>query len=394
VPNATVNARSRPQQAGAANQQPSRNAAPMLPFGIAARNASRFSFNVPATTLTAGSIPLSPIQIPAVGYLKKIVLDVTISGSGGTTPAFTADAPFNVLQLVELRNSSGNDLIVPLDGYRIMLANKYGCQGIDTPYGDPRADDTYTAVSPSAHFMLDVPCEVSPADQFGAIPALASNRSYQLALTLNPQSIVTTSNPTLIITINGYAVYWTEPVSTTQSGVGQQSTPPFNGSLNLWQFEPLPVTPGDKYLRSNNVGNVLRTLIFCLRNAAGAREDTDWPAVCELFLDNVPMFYLPRAYWLSWMSRVYGFQNAPGARDAKYTLDTGVYVLPFFAMQEGQALANARRGQYLPTLDASLLQLRGTSWGATASTLEIITNSVQPVNPANGQPSTALYNIS
>jgi hypothetical protein len=133
--------------------------------------------------------------------------------------------------------------------------------------------------------------------------------------------------------------------------------------------------------------------MFVLRNAAGAREDTDWPAVCELFLDNVPMFYLPRNYWLSWMSRVYGFQNAPGSRDGKYTLDTGVYVIPFFAMQEGQALANGRRGQYLPTLDASLLQLRGTSWGATASTLEIITNSVQPVNPANGQPSTALYNI-
>jgi hypothetical protein len=365
----------------------------MLPFGIGARNSTRFSFQTTTTALGAGAIPLSPIQIPAVGYLKKITLEVTIAGSGGTTPAFTADAPFNCLGLVELRNSSGNDLIVPMDGYRYYLLNKYGCQGIDAPYCDPKSDQQYSAVSPSAHFFLDIPCEISPLDQFGAIPALASNRSYQLAINLNPQSIVTTSNPTLNVTIIGTAWFYTEPVAATMNGIAQQTAPPFNGSLNLWQFEPISVTPGDKYIRSNNVGNVLRTLIFTLRTAAGARTDADWPAISELYLDNNPMFYFAQNLWASFMSRIYGYQRAT-TKDGINTLDTGVYVVPFFALTEGCALANSRRGQYLPTLDASQLQLRGTSWGAAASTLEIITNSVQPSNPANGNSASALYALS
>jgi hypothetical protein len=93
------------------------------------------------------------------------------------------------------------------------------------------------------------------------------------------------------------------------------------------------------------------------------------------------------------MSRIYGL-NAGASKDVKAGLDTGVYVIPFYALAEGSAMANARRSQYLPTLDASLLQLRGTSWGAGASTLEIITNSVVPMSASGGSASGALYGIS
>ena len=365
---------------------------PQLPFIIGARNATRFSFQLPVTALGAGTVPLPPVQIPAVGYLKKLVLEVTVAGTGGTTPAFTADAPFNVLQSVELRNSSGNDLIVPVTGYQLMLINKYGAQGIDAPWSDPRGDQQFSAVAPSAHFFLDVPCEISPADAFGAIPALASNRSYQLAIILGSLATLVSGGPTANVTITGTAYYYTEPVAQTQGGVSQVTAPPFNGSLNLWTFEGLPVTPGDKYIKLNNVGNVIRELIFVARNVSGVRSDADWPGISELYLDNSPMFYLPQNLWLSQMSRQFGFQQAT-AKDGIRTLDTGVYVLPFYALAEGNAMANARRSQYLPTLDASQLQLRGTQWGAGASTLEVLTNAVQPVNPLTGSSSSALYGI-
>lgn len=394
MPSALTNARRSQSTApnGAAAATPAKQPQTLLPFGIGSRQSTRFSFSLPTTALGASIIPLSPVQIPAVGYLTRIVLDVTLAGSGGTSPAFLADAPFNVLALVELRNSSGNDLIVPMDGYHYFLLDKYGCTGQDAPFSDPRGDDTYTAAAPSAHFMLDVPCQISPADQFCAIPALASNRSYQLAINLNALANVESGAPTVNVTINGYAEYWTEPVAATQNGVTQQSSPPFNGSLSLWQYEALPMTAGDKLIKSNNVGNVLRELIFISRNSAGARVDASaWPAVAELYLDNQPMFYLPQAYWQSWMSRKFGLQSAPGTRDARGTLDTGVYVIPFYALTEGAAIANSRRAQYLPTLDSALLQIRGTSWGANIATLEIMTNSVVPVNPANGSPSSALY---
>lgn len=384
--------RSAPAQAGTAPSSSRSAPVPQLPFVIGSRTASRFSFTLPPTALGAASAPLPPVQIPAVGYLKGIELEVTIAGAGGTSPVFTADAPFNVLQAVELRNSSGNDLIVPVTGYQLFLINKYGCQDFDAPMGDLRLDPTYTAASPSAHFIARIPCEISPADAFGSIPALASNRSYQLQLTLAALATVISSNPVLTISIVGTAIYWTEPVASTASGVMQATSPLYNGTLNLWQLEPLTVSPGDKYLKSNNVGNVLRTLIFTLRTAAGARTSADWPALCELYLDNFPMFYLPTTQWQSLIARWYQLRNA--SLDAAGGLDTGVFVVPFFALAEGAAIANARRSQYLPTLDTALLQLRGTSWGASASTLEILTNSVQPVSPTTGSSSAALYGIS
>lgn len=385
--------RAAPSQTGGSTT-PSGSSAPtaLLPFPIGARNSTRYSFNIPTNALGAATVPLTPVMIPAVGYLKRITLEVTLTGTGGTSPAFTADAPFNVLSSVELRNSSGNDLIVPVTGFQLFLINKYGVQGGYAQSTNPMGDPTYSATAPSAHFFIDVPCEISPADAFCSIPALASNRSYQLAINLAALSTVVSGSPTVNVTINGIAWFWTEPTAQTMNGVQQQTSPAYNGSLNLWQLEPLPVTPGDKYIKSDNVGNVIRTLIFTLRNASGVRDDTDWPAVCELYLDNNPMFYLPQTQWKSWMGELYGLTSATA--DAVSGVNTGVYVIPFFALAEGFAFANARRSQYLPTLDASLLQLRGTSWGASASTLEVLTNSVVPVNPANGSSSSALYAIS
>lgn len=369
---------------------PAKAAAPVLPFVIGARQSTRLSFITPTTAIGAGSAPLTPIQIPAVGYLRHIDLEVTIAGSGGTSPAFTADAPFNVMSAVELRNSSGNDLVAPITGYQLYLVNKYCLVGFDAPSSDARRDQQFANTAPSAHFFLRVPCEVSPADAFCAIPALASNRSYQLALSLNSLAAVISSNPTLNVTIQGVAWFWTEPVAQTKGGNTQATAPAFNGSLRLIQIEPVPLTPGDKYIKSNNVGNVLHSLVCTLRNASSVREDTDWPTTSELYLDNDPMYYLPNTQWLSWMSRLYNLTGS--TKDVAGGLDTGVYVIPFFCTSEGAAIANSRRSQYLPTLDASLLQLRGTSWGATASTLEIITCSVVPTQPG-GTSSSALYSL-
>ena len=133
-------------------------------------------------------------------------------------------------------------------------------------------------------------------------------------------------------------------------------------------------------MKSNNVGNVIRAIIFTLRNAAGARIDTaGWPQVSEIYLDNDPMFYWTQNEWEYMMATTFGFNAA--AKDVALGLDTGVYVLPFYALNSGVAGdPMATRAQYLPTLDASLLQIRGTSFGANASTLEILTNSVIPTS--------------
>ena len=358
-------------------------AAPALPFNIASRQMTRFSFTTGIINAAAANpVPISPIQIPAVGYLSHLNLEVTVTGTGGTTPAFTADAPFNVLQAIEFKTSAGNDIIAPYTGYQLYLANKYGCQYAQAPMSDNRLSRQYSATAPSAHFFLQVPLEIDARTGLGAIPALASNRSYQLALTLAAISTVVSGAPGVTVQVNGTAYYWSEPPATTQAGVVQATAPAGVGTLSQWQIEMPPLTPGDKYIKSNNVGNVLRTLIFTLRNSAGARIDTNgWPGVSEIYLDNEPLFYLTQNEWEDDMVKWFGL--TANAKDVAQGLDTGVYVLPFHALTGGVAGDSGNtRTQLLPTVDAAQLQIRGTAWGSAVSTLEILTNSVIPTSAA------------
>ena len=361
-----------------------------LPFALASRKMSRLSLVVPQTALATGAgIPATPLQIPAVGFLSHLLLEVTLNlTSGGSAGAYTADAPFNCLASVELKNASGNDLIVPTTGYNLYLYNKYGARTAQAPFSDMRANRQYAAPTPviasqvTAHFFLWVPLEQDPANGYCAIPALASNRSYQLLLAFNSLTAIAGANIVSgNIAVNVTAFYWSEPPAVSASGMSQAVNPIGVGSFHQWQYEAPPLTSGDKYIKSNNVGNTIDTLIFVLRNSSGAREDADWPAICELYLDNEPMFYLPQTLWEVFMAQRFGLTAA--AKDVAQGLDTGVYVLPFHALTTTIAGdAGASRAQLLPTVDASQLQLRGTSFGAGASTLEIHTGSVVPTDPA------------
>lgn len=364
-----------------ANPAQRQQAQATLPFPIAARQSTRSSFALGTFNLAAAAItPLSPIQIPAVGYLRGIMLEVSYTTTGGT--AVNADGPFNLLTQLEFRTAAGNDIYVPMTGYQMYLAAKWGSQAWVGPYNDQRAGRQFSATATAGHFFLPIWFEIDQETGFGSIPALASNRSYQLQLALAALSTVFTGATAGTVTITGTAYYWTQPPAQTQGGVVQQDAPMGIGTVSQWQIEQISLTPGDKYVRSSNVGNTLRTLVFVHRNAAGQRIDTNGVAgVNELYLDNDPMYYFTQNEWEENMTRWYGFDSA--AKDVAKGLDTGVYVIPFHALAGGLAGdPNNSRAQLLPTLDASLLQLRGTSFGSAISTLEIITNSVIPTSSA------------
>jgi hypothetical protein len=364
---------------------------PVIPFALASRKQTRLSFDLGTVQMgAAASTPISPVQIPAVGYLSHINLKVTVATTGAAAGTlFTADGPFNVLSSVEFKTAAGNDIIVPTSGYSLYLMNKWGAQFAEAPQSDAKASSVFTAATgaaAAAEFFLQIPLQIDTANGYGSIPALASNRSYQLNVILSAISTAfSVALPaTATVSIQGTAHYWSEPPASTASGAQQATAPTGIGSVSQWQMEMPSVTPGDKLVKSNNVGSVLRTLIFVLRNSAGARIDADWPAVCELYLDNEPMFFLPKKEWEDTMSKQ--LNVATKTKDAATTvsLDNGVYVIPFHALTGGRLGAPGNsRAQYLPTVDASQLQIRGTSFGAAASTLEIITNSVIPSDAAS-----------
>lgn len=351
-----------------------------IPFPIAARQMSRVSFDTGAVAAPAAANQvINPIQLPATGYLRHINLEVIVTGTGGTSPAFTADSPFNALATVEFKTASGNDIIVPLTGYQLYLRNKYCANWASAPWCDNKMSKQFAATAPSAHFFLQISFELDPNTGLGCIPATASNRSYQLLLTLAGVASYMTGAPTVTVQVKGTAWYWSVPPAAAANGTPQEDEPASLGTLTQVQLEMPALTPGDKLTKLNNVGNVIRTIIFTLRNSSGARIDTNgWPLVSEIYLDNEPMFYLTQNEWEDVMVKCYGFSAA--SKDIAQGLDTGVYVIPFHNLPGNNLAGDASnsRSQYLATVDASQLQIRGTSWGSAVSTLEVMTESVVP----------------
>ncbi len=358
--------------------------APTLPFEIASQYSSRPSLSIPSVNLqAAASTQITPQQIPAVGYISGLLLEVTVTGTGGTTPAFTADGPFNVIQTISLRNAAGVNLVAPMGGFGLYCLNKYGAQvnpGFG-PYADPKFGLQYAATAPSAHFFLWVPLVLDPTTGLGSIPALASNASYQLDITLAGVSTVLTGAPTVSVTINADAYFFDLPSTVDSTGVAQSTSPEANGTTSIWLKESPAVVPGTQFVQSFNVGNVIRNHILVLRNSSGARIDTNgWPNLFELYIDNNPRFSFRKNVFEQNIAKWYGLGAA--TKDVANGLDTGVYVLPYHALLNGIAGDwNNTRAQFLPTITGTLLQFVARDFGSAVSTMEIFTQTVSTASP-------------
>lgn len=349
-----------------------------MPFAVSSRNSTRHSFDVASTTLNASApTPINPIQLPANGYLKSLYLEVTGTVTGGTTPAYTADGPFNVFSQIGLRTASGYDILTNMTGYQAFLVNKYGGYKVN---GDPRNPVSYSATTSGFHFFIKVPFEIDPVTGLGAVPNLASNRSYQLNMTLAATGTVMSGAPTVAVQVSAYAEYWLEPAANAKNGQAQATQPQGTGTISRWLIENPSLTPGDKLLKFNNVAGVIRNHILVIRNASSARitDGNGWPTNTEtqLILDNETNLALTNGLWKQKMAEWFDLNSA--SYDVFGGLDTGVFVLPYHAFNGAVAGdPNNTRTQLLPAMDASQIELR-TTYGSSVATLEILTNLVAP----------------
>jgi hypothetical protein len=369
-----------------------KQAAPTTPFTRASLPKSMFAFSVTQQLQTV-SYPLVQQPIPAAGYFRWLELQIVgVTAGNSATTAFNADGPWNVIQQISLVNNAGDTLISPLTGYQLFVCNKYFALSEDPPNNDPRRDNQYStttgagATGGSFSCSLRLPAEVDGRDAFCAIPNGASNKQYIVNLTLAPSSTVYTTAPTTapLVTVSAVSYFWTAPNATSSTGNPQATAPIGNGSVSMLRVNPVPVTPGDKYFPIST-GNVIRNVAFVLRTAAGVRTVADWPLITSIVFNNDVLFYKPQGQWLNDMASNFGLNTA--AVEQAGGLDNGVYILTELNNQRGKILADSPRDNWLPTLDTSSFQIHGTSFGANASTLEVITNEIKPVS------SDALYSF-
>lgn len=367
-------------------------ATPTVPFPVASLRRVRQAFQTPS--LAPGQ-NVSAIEIPAAGgFLRFIEIQVVGTTAGNAaTVAFQPDAPFNALQNVEFLPPSGDPPIVPISGYQLYLWNKYGFFSQSPPWADPRMDP-FISTTPGAGatggsfaFSLRLPFEIDPQSGYCAITNSAANKSYLLNFNIAASATIYSTAPTNPpgIVVTGWMYYWDEPSGQTRQGTNQRTGPDGLGSFSQIRLDTPPVTPGDKYVKVNNAGPVLRQLIVCLRVAAGARTNADLPALWDFVFNTRDRFLIADNQLVSDIAEEFGYQglSAVGTNyDTARGLDTGVRVFPYFNAFGGISPINPR-SQYQVTADATLTQVRATSFGANASTFEIHTNLIRPTSAAS-----------
>lgn len=397
----TATRRSVPTNVQTNNQQ---RQAPPIPFPRAARRKSIQAFSQTYTLAAGATTPVQPIELPAAGFLRDMEIEIAIASTGNAAtvaaPTVT-DLPWNVIASMQITNASGDTIYVPMNGYFYYLINKYGGM-YQPPFCDPRALPRFVALTTGAgatagsgNLFLNVPFELDPRDAFCALPNLAANKAYQVQITLASISAIwqgvagVAPNGTVTATITITLNYWSQPNTQNGAGMPQMTAPEGVGSVSLWRLQTQQVSGGDKISQLFNVGNVIREVMFVLYDNAGVpkRDDTDWPAINYLRLNNDQLFYKPSTNWLAEMKQFFGYGSAAQTKDTAGQQDTGVYVVGDFMCQHGSVEVDSPRDQYLVTLDATLLQHEGANFGANASTLWVLTNEVKPIRAS------ALYSI-
>lgn len=334
----------------------------------------------------------SQVQLQTNAFLAFLVMEVTVTATNGSSAsvAYNADAPWNVINQIKFDDPAGQSIITPISGYGLYLLNKYLA---DTECGfDPRQDPIYsapigTSSSGSFTFRVIVPVEIRHRDAYGALNNSAANQRYLLTITTGATADVYSTAPSTAptaVAINFYQGYWTSPPSTivTSQGTSQvQATPSGLGTVAFVRYERHNEVSGggSPQIQLNNVGDYISCLIFVLRNSSNARiQSSGWPPEFDWWVNDFQVHALSLTDWQRNMGRFYGYTAT--TFDSAGGLDTGVFVLYQLNGVFDRRDNFAPPWQYLPTDATTKLQIRGSTWGASSSYLEVYTRMVRPVN--------------
>lgn len=310
------------------------------------------------------------------GYLRW--LDIAVRASGGvngtTTVAAAADAPYNVIQNLLLKDAFGQP-IVQINGYELFLINLYGGQTGFWNAASPAALPSFSAVSEGTAgtgnftFRLKVPLELF--DGFASIPMANASAVPSLTIQLAAATTVYTTPPGTppTLTVEVQEAYYPVPL------VDPNLTPPDNGSSCQWTQQRVPAQVGSAAfydLQLPPLGSFVTTMIFVARDSTGARVDTVYPAAfgtIEVDVDGVPMWIEDISTRYDEMFQEYGL-----------TRPTGVLVYTF-RDSEGPAgpVSDFDSGDgWLPTTPGTLIELKGTSQviGNAPATVDLVTARV------------------
>lgn len=340
-----------------------------IPFTAAAhQHVEQANLDV-VGVLTAAQQQRQPIEVPAYGFLRHVILEVTLSGGTLGAGVLGPDWPWNILQNVSLLDTNGAPICGPLDGYALYLANKYGGYGYRQ---DPKLDAGYDGTI-NGKFFLRIPVEISRHNGYGAIANQNAANAYKVQYTINATTVgangLFSTAPTTApaVEVRAHLEAWSQPAPSDLAGRPQQRSPIGHGTTQFWSSFTKQVGAGQNNVLFNRVGNLIRNWIIVGRLATGVRSDT----------------VMPSPFLLQWDARnLTGETQALRAKLQEEGIhpgssrDAGVFVFPFNTLVLGHA-GDEEPNLWLPTVQASRVELSGSS--AVAGSIQVITNDVAAV---------------
>lgn len=348
-------------------QQRGAQAAPrvVVPFVRAAHEHVEGAFIDTTFTPGASLTQLGPFDVPAYGFVRSIYLVITCSGGSAGSGVLAADAPWNVINDILVSDVNGAE-IFHLPGYELMLANMFGGYAwASNPFLAPDVSSTGVV---TFTFGLRIPVEVTAWDGYGSLSNLNAAQPFRVRITGETSAAVWSTAPTTVpvVRVQGYLEAWSNPAPTDLLGNPQEQKPPAHGTSQFWSRNVRTINVGSNTVPFTRVGNLIRTLILVERTS-GARVTADLPDPINILWDARQLLTESRQYRRQLMYERYGIPAA--------NFPAGVLVYDFAHDRTGHA-GNEDRHLYLPTVQATRLELQGTF--ASAGTLTIITNDIAP----------------
>jgi len=375
--------------AGSNGQARAGQAAPqaMRPFVAGTRRIDEPIYDSTAT-LAAGSVDLPSLEVDPNGFLAGlwVLVEGTTVGNAATV-AFAADAPFNVLDLVNFQDTNSQPLVGPMNGYDLYLVDKYGGYAFQ---GDPRLSPVFlqtagvgAGAGGSFAFILYIPAELVRRDALGSLPNKSASSTFSLNMRLAPSASVYTTPPTALppVRVRVLLEGWQDPNVADIRGNPVTPNPPGVQTTQYWHKQNYTLASGALNQRLLGIDSLVRNLIFVARDENNARlqGDTEFPDPFTLLYETSQIVNRGRSFWRHFIASHYGYSAAAEAAGGR---DNGVYPLSFcqdFGLKPG---AETRLG-YLPVSSATNLVISGTIGGAGANNYGVLVNKVVP---AGGDP--------
>jgi hypothetical protein len=359
------------QEAG--RPQPQTTVEPTGPF---IRNSQ--PGRAPIYNVTGGAFggTLTQPLVARPGYFRnfRVTHTLTTTGTLSGTVALSADAPFNMNSLIQLKDAFGTPLLVG-DGYSISnLVNLYGgAFGLNNGNNSATNLPSYSAISTTTGagtFSYSLPLEFSKA--YGVLSAANASLLPTLQFNYNSATSVfgasSTGNYPTIGTQVDADFYWL-PEGT------QGVEPPGLGTTRQWQVVQAnpPVTAGaSARIQFPRLGGYLDTVVAIMRDSTGARTDGYWPSRLQWYVDGVPLIDTTMPELYDDMAIQYGF----GVGANSTTRPTGTIAFCRKTSLNQQSLGLLDTGEtFLSTNPATLLELNfapagsGSNSPATVSCL-------------------------